>query len=831
MELARGMAGPDVLLALAGGLALPGQPLGTDASLILEAIQQVYSDDGVLVLMDLGSALLSTEMAVEQLPPEKRAHIALCEGPLVEGALAAAVQARIGGSLEQVIAEARGSLAAKAAHLLAEVTIPVEITGARQRLALRSTANDPYELALTVSNPHGLHTRPAARFVQIANRFPLVDIFVKNVTTGRGPANAKSINALASLGVRQGHEILVLMDGPDAQSALTAVRALADDNFGDNDDAVRPIANHGRKMIPQKTLKEGLKDHPATFLQGLPASPGIALGVAHILRREAQEISMYTVADTDTEWNRLSAALKKTRRQIQDTRAKVRRRVDADIAAIFDAHILFLEDDALLQPAKARIFSHHLNAAAAWHEAAQSVIAEYEGQEDDYLRQRAADVRAVAQQVLLNLLDGEMKQIRLNEPCILLTDDLTPAETVQLQPDTVLAICTVMGGPTSHSAILARTFSIPAVVGVREVLLSLENGTNLVVDGDSGQIFPNPDAQLRAEYTQRATANQKIRAAARAASGELAITRDRHRVKVVANIGSVEDAQHAAASGAEGVGLFRTEFLFLDHHVAPDEDEQFTAYKASAQAMQGRSMIIRTLDIGGDKPLPYIKLSHEDNPFLGQRAIRLCLAEPELFKTQLRAVLRVAAEFPVKLMFPMIATLTEWRAAYTLLDEARAELISQQVAVPDHIETGIMVEIPSAAIQAVRFAAEVDFFSIGTNDLTQYTLAAERGNARVAALSNALQPAVLKLITEVVEAAHAHGKWVGVCGELAGDPLAIPLLVGLGVDELSMNAPSIPVSKQIIRALNYGTACINAQDILDLDTAEAVREQLRLQRG
>ncbi|MGH7910086.1 MAG: phosphoenolpyruvate--protein phosphotransferase, partial [Thermodesulfobacteriota bacterium] len=524
------------------------------------------------------------------------------------------------------------------------------------------------------------------------------------------------------------------------------------------------------------------------------------------------------------EWEALLAAIDKTRLQIRAARDAVARRADEYAAAIFEAHGLFLDDDALREPARRAIFDERLNAAAAWQRATDAVAAEYRALDDEYLRARAVDVTDVGRQVILNLLGSAASAAIMTVPGILVAADLTPADTTHLDPALALGICTAFGGPTSHSAILARNFDIPAVVGLGESVLAIAEGTPLLVDGEAGQVWPNPNADLVADYARRAEAARIAQVEARAASAAPALTRDGRRVEVAANIGSLADAHAAVAAGAESVGLFRTEFLFLDRLTAPDEDEQFAAYHAAAAALGNRPLIIRTLDVGGDKPLPYLDLGPEANPFLGWRAIRLCLARPDFFKTQLRAIVRAAAEFPVKVMFPMIATLAEWRAARTLLDEARAEVQSRGQAAPDPIETGIMVEIPAAALQAAQFAVEVDFFSIGTNDLTQYTLAAERGNPRVAALADAFQPAVLQLIQTVVEAAHARGKWVGVCGEMAGDPLAVPLLVGLGVDELSMSPPAIPQAKQIIRALDYPSARALAQTALELETLEAVRK-------
>jgi phosphocarrier protein FPr len=820
-ELARGMAGPDVRLAATGGLALPDQPLGTDAGLVQQAIEQVYSDDGVLVLMDLGSAVLSAEMALEQLPLERRPHVLLCEAPLVEGALAAAVQARLGSSLEQVAAEARGALASKIVHLSPSPASPPSPLPAALRD--RAERGEPYrELRLFVRNRLGLHARPAARFVQTASRFAQTDIHVRNLTTTRGPASAKSINAVTTLGVRQGHEIQITAAGPEAESALAALQTLADENFGDveeKDDVSREKA---------VALPSPLTLRPSAFLQGLPASPGIALGPARLFRAAVPDVPTHTVADPQMEWEALLAALEKTRAQIQATRDMVARRADSYAAAIFEAHLLFLDDDALRTPTRRAIFGEKLNAAAAWQRATEAVAAEYRALDDEYLRARAADVTDVGRQVLLNLMGEAGPVSAITEPGILVAADLTPADTAHLNPAFILGICTAFGGPTSHSVILARTFGIPAVVGLGESLLDLTEGTLLITDGEAGQVWPNPEPGLMTDYARRAEAARAAQAEARAASMAPAVTRDGRRVEVAANIGSLADARLAVAAGAEGVGLFRTEFLFLDRRTAPTEEEQAAAYRAVAEALGGRPLIIRTLDVGGDKPLPYLDQGKEANPFLGWRAIRLCLAQPEFFKTQLRAIVRTAgdAQHPVKVMFPMIATLPEWRAARALLEDARAEALSQGHAVPDHIETGIMVEIPAAALRAAQFAAEVDFFSIGTNDLTQYTLAAERGNTRVAALADALQPAVLDLISQVVEAAHARGKWVGVCGELASDPLAVPLLVGLGVDELSMNPPAIPQAKQIIRALDYASASAQAQSALGLETPEAVRAAL-----
>jgi phosphocarrier protein FPr len=491
---------------------------------------------------------------------------------------------------------------------------------------------------------------------------------------------------------------------------------------------------------------------------------------------------------------------------------------------------LYLEDSALREPARRAILEDRCNAAVAWHQAIESMAAGYSTLDDAYLRARASDVTEVGRQVLQNLLGAATDGPTLCESGVVVAPDLTVADAARLDPELAHGICTAFGGPTSHAAILARSLGIPAVVGIGEPMLALSDGTPLVVDGDTGRVWPNPDLGLTAECHRRAEAARLARAQARAAASGRAATRDGHEVQVVANIGSPAEARAALEAGAEGVGLFRTEYLFLNRRTGPDEDEQHAAYRTAAETLGGRPLIIRTLDVGGDKSLPYFDLGAEANPFLGRRGIRLCLDQSAFFKVQLRAITRVAVEFPVRIMFPMIATLAEWRKACELLAEARAEVERRGTPIPKQIDVGIMVETPAAALQAARFAAEVDFFSVGTNDLAQYTLAAERGNPNVAGLADALQPAVLQLLQIVVEAAHAHGKRASVCGELAGDPLAIPLLVGLGVDELSMSALAIPHAKQTIRALDYASARRVASSVMELDTPEAVRERIRQEK-
>jgi phosphoenolpyruvate-protein phosphotransferase/dihydroxyacetone kinase phosphotransfer subunit len=806
VELARNMGGAEVSIQAAGGMSMDEATLGTDPIRILKAIEQVYSDDGVIVLMDLGSAILSSEMALEMLPEEKRSKIFLCEAPIVEGGIAAAVQARIGSSIEQVIAEARNGLTPKSTHLN---TVSREANPSQATLSQENRL----VLQLTVKNSLGLHARPAARFVQTAGKFPHENVLVSNLTTKNGPVNAKSINGVITLGVRQGHQIEVTASGPDARAALDAIQALAQENFGDQEVFSAPKSIQPAAMIHQD----------ASCLKGIPASNGIAIGAAVLYRPATPEIPQHQIENPAQEWERLLESLTQTRDEIEADHKSAANRTNGNTAAIFEAHRMFLEDEALLSPTREMIFNEKQNAARAWQSAVDKVSASLRNLEDSYLQTRSKDVEDVGRQVLRHVLGVNHIPLTMDKPGILIAADLTPAETSHFEPDTVLGICTAVGGPTSHTAILARELGIPAVVGLGEKILTLQDGQQIILDGEYGQVFLTPEPELIDQYSRKANTIQEAKKKAQLERAAPAMTRDGKAVEIAANIGSVTGAQKAVQLGAEGVGLFRTEFLFLSRTSAPDEEEQVQAYRLTAQALNGRPLIIRTLDAGGDKSIPYLNLESETNPFLGWRAIRLCLSQPELFKTQLRAILRVASNFPVKIMFPMIATLEELRRAKTLLAEAGQDLAAKGETYAEKVETGIMVEIPSVAAMAEQFAREVDFFSIGTNDLTQYTFAVDRTNPLVASIADACHPAVLRQIHRVVEAAHSNGIWVGVCGELAGDPDAIPILLGLGLDELSMSAPSIATVKEVVRRWDVSQAKNLAEQALQLDSAQAVR--------
>ncbi|WP_272977031.1 phosphoenolpyruvate--protein phosphotransferase [Deinococcus geothermalis] len=562
-------------------------------------------------------------------------------------------------------------------------------------------------------------------------------------------------------------------------------------------------------------------------LSGIAASPGLGVGPAFVVRPPDLGFETRGGQDPVAERARLNAALAASRAEIEHVRERVRAHLGDEEAAIFDAHLLLLADPELETAIEAGL-RDGLNAEAALVGASDTFIAMFERLEDAYLRERAADLSDVRNRVLAHLLGRPPADLAaLSAPAVIVAHDLAPSDTAQLDRSLVRGIVTAVGGRTSHSAIMARALGIPAVVGVGEALSTVPSGAVLLVDGDAGRVTVNPDAGevAAAETWMRRAKEERTRLTALV--GRAGRTADGMRVELAANIGSPADLGLALENGAEGIGLYRTEFLYLGRDTLPSEEEQYGAYRTVLEGMAGRPVVIRTLDVGGDKALPTLNLPPEENPFLGLRAIRLCLARPDLFRVQLRALLRASVHGDLRVMFPMIATVQEFRQARALLDEERARLTAQGVPVADHIQVGMMVEIPAAAVLARQFAREVDFFSIGSNDLIGYTLAADRLNEQVANLYQPLNPAILALIAQTCAGAAAEGRWVGVCGEMAADPLALPLLVGLGVTELSMSAPALLPRREQVLALDAGKARELAAQALTLDTAQEVEAAVR----
>ncbi len=558
--------------------------------------------------------------------------------------------------------------------------------------------------------------------------------------------------------------------------------------------------------------------------KGLPASRGVAIGKAFVYRGEELKVISSFIEDVERELTRLEQALKVSREQLEKIRAKAQAEAGEEAAEIFDAHILILEDPVFLEGVKAKIAEQKINAEAAVTEVAHEYASLLASLESDYMKARAADVEDVGRRIIQNLIGVEEISLEnLLEPVIVIAHDLAPSDTAKMPKDKVLAFCTARGTLTSHTAILARALGIPAVVGLGdEVVESIKTGDLLIVDGEEGVVLLAPAPQDLEKYQERQKHLELVRSEEKLFAWREARTQDGHRIEVAANIGDVESAKLAVEYGAEGVGLLRTEFLYLERSTPPTEEEQFSAYCAIAKALGGRPLIIRTLDIGGDKPVPYLKMAQESNPFLGCRGIRLSLKETWLLKTQLRAILRAAYQHNIKVMFPMVADVSEVRQVKELMSEIRNELKKCGIPYAEELEVGIMVETPAAALAADILADEVDFFSIGSNDLIQYTMACDRTNEALSYLYQPLHPVILRLIKWIIEAAHSKGKWVGICGEMGGEPRCIPILVGLGIDELSMQPAAIPTAKRIIGATTLPEAQVLAEKALSFSTPEEV---------
>jgi phosphocarrier protein FPr len=824
-ELAGQMAGEDpVPIFPAGGTADGG--LGTSFEKVTEALEQALEKgEAALILMDLGSAVMVTQMAIEMLPPESQSRVQMTNAPLAEGAIAAVVEAAGGGDLEAVRRAAEQALASPKIPDTAPLGAQIEGETAQPTEEAEPDVGQK-SIELTVPNPTGLHARPASRFVRTAMRFD-ADITVQNVTHGRPVANAKSMMAVANTGTAwQGERIRITARGDDAEEALAALQALVESGFGEMD----AVAEGPRAEAPSPTALavSDVEPEPSVVapevvvktegkLQGIPASEGFVVAPAFIYRPDELDVQRWTVSDTQGEIERLGIALREAREQLTDLQGTVAQH-DEDVAEIFEFQRMMLEDPTLVESVEEEIRRTTCNAEAGVEQVFDEWARRFESGEDTVMRLRAADVRDAGSRVLRVLL-GAVEEVPLStlpEPVIVVAEDLTPSDTARLDREKAQGLCTAAGGATSHVAILARMWNLPAVVGLGHTLLQIPEQTLLAIDGDAGVVEIDPAPEVVQAYRQQREQRAARMAAAMAEREAPAITKDGRRVEVVANIGDVATAREAIDLGAEGVGLLRTEFLYLERATVPDEEEQFQAYRAIADVMGQRPLIIRTLDVGGDKPLPYVELEPEMNPFLGMRAIRLSLRRPELFQPQLRAILRAGERRNVKVMFPLIATYDEVVQAKEALQQAHETLSQEGIPHAEDVEVGIMVETPASALEADKIAPLVDFFSIGSNDLTQYTLAADRGNEQLGQLFQALNPAVLRLIGRVIDAVHAAGKWAGVCGELAGRRRAIPILLGLGLDEFSMTPRAIPEAKQIIRSLTLTEARDIAQRAISM---------------
>ena len=563
------------------------------------------------------------------------------------------------------------------------------------------------------------------------------------------------------------------------------------------------------------------------MISGIPVSPGIVFGKALVLKEEKIVLDTQKIKDSqiENEIARFYAGRDAAVEQLTSIKDRAYQSLGEEKAAIFEGHLMILEDEELEEEIIDYLRSNHVNAAVAANVVIDEQVAMLSEIDDEYLKERAGDIRDIGNRLIKNILGMHIVDLgEINEEAILVAYDLTPSETAQLNLDKVLGFVTDIGGRTSHTSIMARSLELPAIVGTNNVTEKVKTGDFLILDALNNAVYVNPSQQ---EIQRLKTLQDKL-AEEKAELAKLkdlpALTLDGHQVDVVANIGTIRDVEGAERNGAEGVGLYRTEFLFMDRDQLPSEEEQFIAYKEVVEAMNGNLVVLRTMDIGGDKELPYLNLPKEMNPFLGWRAIRIALDRREILNAQLRAVLRASAYGRLAVMFPMIISVEEIRELKSVIEELKVELRNEGKAFDEDIQVGVMVETPSAAVNAKFLAKEVDFFSIGTNDLTQYTLAVDRGNELISHLYNPMSPSVLNLIKQVIDASHAEGKWTGMCGELAGDERATILLLGMGLDEFSMSAISVPRIKKLIRNVNYQDAKLLAETALQQPTAAEIEQ-------
>ncbi|HDV6249173.1 TPA: phosphoenolpyruvate--protein phosphotransferase [Staphylococcus pseudintermedius] len=571
----------------------------------------------------------------------------------------------------------------------------------------------------------------------------------------------------------------------------------------------------------------------SNIIKGIAASDGVAIAKAYLLVEPDLSFSNEKTDQPEAEVQKFNEALNNSKIELTKIRNHAEEQLGADKAAIFDAHLLVLDDPELIQPIEEKIKNESASAPQALTEVTQNFITIFESMDNEYMKERAADIRDVAKRVLAHILGVELPNPSIiDESVIIVAHDLTPSDTAQLNKQYVQGFVTNIGGRTSHSAIMSRSLEIPAVVGTKSISESVQQGDMVIVDGLTGDVIVNPsDDEIKA-YQHKRESFFADREALKQLRDEPSKTLDGHEVELAANIGTPNDLEGVHNNGAEGIGLYRTEFLYMGRDNMPTEDEQFEAYKKVLESMEGKRVVVRTLDIGGDKELPYLNLPEEMNPFLGYRAIRLCLDQPEIFRPQLRALLRASAYGKLNIMFPMVATIQEFRDAKALLLEEKENLKQEGVEVSDDIELGIMVEIPATAALADVFAKEVDFFSIGTNDLIQYTMAADRMSERVSYLYQPYNPSILRLIKQVIDASHQEGKWTGMCGEMAGDETAIPLLIGLGLDEFSMSATSILKARlqikdlsrtEMVQLADRALNCATVDEVVDLVKAKTTK--------
>ena len=793
-EMVEAGAGPS--LAVAAGL--DATTFGTDATAVSAAIEEVDSPDGVLVLLDLGSAVLSAEMALEFLDPDLAGRVRLSSAPLVEGLVAAVVLAATGADLDAVAEEAASGLLAKQEHLGGGEEAPAGAVAG-------PTPGVTASAELAVSNAHGLHARPAARVVALVRGFD-AQVTLTNLDTQRGPVNAGSLSGVATLDAREGHRLRVEASGVQAEEALAALSALAGRGFDDH--------------VPEPAaLTAGAAPSAARSGSGLDLAMGPAL-----VRRAGVDVSGYVAGDPAAERGRWQQAVSEVRARLEELERRTTEESGAEAGAIFAAHLDLLDDPAIVDDVLTAI-DRGASAVDAWRHRLDDVAAGFEGLADAYQRERAADVRSV-QTAVLRALTGAAEEEPVEvggEPVVLVVDELDAATAASIDVDGVAGVVTVVRGTTGHGVIVAASRGIPLFTGAGDAVADVRSGQLVAFDARRNAFLAHPSVEEQRAFPRLVAERRRERLEVVEAAQRPASTADGTRVPVMANLASLADAESAAANGAEGSGLVRTEVLFGEGATAPTVDQQVETFLALAKALDGAPLTIRTWDIGGDKPLPFLAQEAEVNPFLGERGIRVFRRRPELLVDQLAAICVAARETPLRVMFPMVTEQAEVDWALEQLDEAARR---SSGGVPDRLEVGIMVEVPAAALTVETLAARLAFVSIGTNDLTQYTTASDRGNDAVAELADPLSPAVLRLIDRVCRH-RPSGVEVAVCGDLASRPVAVPVLLGLGVDELSCTPPKVPDVKKAVRDTDLTMARALAADCLAAPDPPAVHTLLR----
>jgi phosphoenolpyruvate-protein phosphotransferase/dihydroxyacetone kinase phosphotransfer subunit len=809
VDLIKRTIGPDIPIVAAGGIGHDRSELGTDALDIQEAILKVRSPEGVLVLMDMGSAILSAETAKELVSFEMTDPLVLCSAPLVEGSIAAAVQIQIGSALAEVTSAAQQGLAPKQEQL-ADTTPSGPARSDEQELV--STGRK--ELEVTIRNEHGLHLRPAANLIKTLAPFKAT-VQIENLSAKRGPTAAKSLVDLARLQVRQGDQVRFSIAGPDQEAAISAINELVQSDFGDR---ATPTA----KAPPPATV--------TTTDQPFPVSAGIAIGHPIFLEQLEPPIPSYPVPDepaATAEFEKLQRALNRAEQAFTSRFERLRSTLDPETLAILEAQRLILTDETIIADVQGRIHTQHENAAQAWHAVLTGLAAEQAAAPDEYLRARAADFREIRSLVLNELQERTEKMVLPDNGAnaILVCDELTPSLADSIGSTAIQGVIQLHGGATSHGAILARALRLPAIGGAASSADPIRRAAYVAFDGEKGTLWIDPSSEIRTAIEAGQAASRTAFEAALSKSRELAKTKDGLVINIAANAGSKEDVAAALRYGADSIGLFRSEFLFQKFDQLPSEAEQLSAYQDALSPFGSRVVTLRLLDIGGDKPLPFLTVPHEANPFLGVRGIRLLFQNPQFLRSHLRAVLRLASDYQIRILIPMVTDQSELVQLRELFGELHQELTSEKLPHTWPAPIGAMIETPSAAILAEKIAAESDFLSFGTNDLTQYVLCAERGNPALNLYADALHPAVLRICQPAIEAAHHRNISVSVCGEIGSDPEGVPILLGLGLRDLSVTAAAVPNIKALVRELDVSQIATRlAERFSDFRTAQDVRE-------